>query len=81
MIAATWWSLLKAYRDLSTARFRVIVAMEEGLPARIYSEEWEHLTSQAGPWRAHYRGLNRIERIVPLVFAAISTAELIRQIS
>jgi hypothetical protein len=35
--------LLKSYRDLNSAKFEIILAMEERLPARVYGDEWNRL--------------------------------------
>ncbi|MBS1844261.1 MAG: hypothetical protein JST53_07570 [Actinobacteria bacterium] len=89
----TWWALLKSYRELNTAKFEIIVRMEERLPERLFGEEWERLKrdsphggsgeeKQTRTWAgklAGYRELGEIERIVPVVFSAIYVAELIRQ--
>src|SRR6476661_559695 len=37
--AVTWWALLRGYRRLNAAKFRVIEAMEERLPVKIYTDE------------------------------------------
>jgi hypothetical protein len=76
VFAATWWALLKSYRELNRAKFQVIVAMEERLPVKVFGDEWASL--KANPTR--YRELGRLERIVPWVFAALYGAELVRQL-
>jgi len=90
LFAATWWALLKSYRDLNDAKFRIIHALEERLPARVYKNEWDRLDRQRPrfgfrpsalrPWLAQYRELGRVERVVPVVFALIYLAELLRQV-
>jgi len=88
--SSLWWTLLKSYRSLNHAKFKIIVAMEEQLPARIYGDEWELLhRDRVGfslrpavlrSWLAQYRGLGFIERIVPGVFMAIYLVALVRQL-
>jgi hypothetical protein len=90
VLAASWWALLKSYRDLNRAKFEVILAMEEQLPVRVYGDEWERLRRERAPfalrrdairaWAAQYRELGRVERVVPWVFAAIYLAEILRQL-
>src|SRR3712207_8287315 len=41
-----WWFTLRSYRDLNRAKFAVINAMEERLPARIFTQEWMQLRSE-----------------------------------
>lgn len=69
VFAAVWWALLKSYRDLNEAKFKVINAMEGQLPARVFSNEWDLL--DRGPrkfalnrpalraWASRYRELGR----------------------
>lgn len=86
VLCVTWWALLKSYRDLNRAKFAVILAMEEQLPARVYGDEWGHLRKDPvrftlrvatfRPWLAQYRELGYIERIVPWVFALIYLADI-----
>ena len=91
VLAITWWTLLKSYRDLSRAKFDVILALEESLPAAIYTHEWSRLRREPvrfglgiatfRSWLAQYKELGRVERFVPWVFVAIYIAEIIRQIA
>jgi len=77
VLCVTWWALLKSYRDLNRAKFAVILAMEEQLPARVYGDEWDRLRKDPvpfamrraafRPWLTQYRELGYIERIVPWV--------------
>src|SRR5581483_2639836 len=39
LFCVTWWSLLKSYRELNSAKFQIILGMEERLPVRVYAEE------------------------------------------
>lgn len=66
-ISAAWWRQLQSYRLLNTAKFAVINAMEERLPVKIFSDEWEILTTRT----PSYIELGAIERVVPWVFAAL----------
>jgi len=87
VLSIAWWALLKSYRDLNSAKYKVILAMEEPLPARIFGDEWKHLTGDRvtfslrpailKQWLRHYRELGRIERTVPWVFALIYVIELV----
>jgi hypothetical protein len=92
VFAAAWWWLLQSYRKLSSAKFKVINAIEPDLPIQLFSQEWHYLEStkaQRKLWPPHavrawldgYHELGTIERVVPLAFAGIYTAELIRQVT
>jgi hypothetical protein len=62
------WILLLSYRQLNSAKFRVIAALEQHLPAAPFSRaEWQSLGS-GRDWRTHLP-LTRIERWLPLLFA------------
>jgi len=90
LFCTTWWALLKSYRDLNSAKFQIILGMEERLPVRVYANEKRIYDSDAvrftlrrrviTKWMAQYRELNRVERIVPSVFGAIYLAELVRRV-
>lgn len=72
VLAVTWWLLLRAYRHLNAAKFKVIQVMERQLPASPFHDEWEALKPAAGgPLRDRYVELGVLERIVPLVYAVI----------
>jgi hypothetical protein len=77
VLAVAWWLLLRSYRHLSAAKFKVILTMEDRLPSRIYRDEWEELKRDATtPWR-RYAELGLVERVVPAVFALIFVAVLV----
>lgn len=89
LFCMTWWALLRSYRDLNTAKFQIILGMEERLPVRVYADEKRIYKSDPvrfqlrrkviTKWIAQYRELTRVERIVPVVFGGIYLAELVRQ--
>lgn len=81
--AATWWALLRSYRDLNRAKFTVILQMEERLPVQIYGDEWRVLNPDDAPRRgsARYFELGQVERLVPVLFALIYAFVMVRQLS
>jgi len=91
VFAGAWWALLRGYRDLNSAKFEIILAMEERLPVRVYGDEWDRLRREPlrfslrrdarRAWLAQYRELGRVERIVPWIFALIYAAEIVRQLA
>ena len=71
--AGIWFLLLLRYRDLNTAKFVVIHKIEEDLPLKVFTDEWEHLKGSANnPTRKRYSELGDVERLAPLVFALIN---------
>jgi hypothetical protein len=85
----TRFSARTLYSPLNSAKFVVILAMEEGLPVRVFGGEWDRLRRDPvklalrrdalRSWAGQYRELGRVERFVPWVFALIYIAEIIRQ--
>jgi hypothetical protein len=92
VFAFTWWWLLQSYRELSSAKFAVINAIELDFPVQLFGDEWRHLQASKRPrrlwppaairkWLDGYHELGTIERIVPLAFAVIYVIELVRQVA
>jgi hypothetical protein len=90
VFALAWWLLLQSYRKLNSAKFQVINDFEHRLPMQLFSSEWQHLATTKAPrrlwppaalgaWISGYHELGAVERVVPLAFAAIYMAELVRQ--
>lgn len=73
----TWWLLLRSYRQLNSAKFEVIQAMEEKLPAMPYTDEWKILAKKDRPLKERYAALGLIEQTVPVIFLFISVIALI----
>ncbi len=74
ILSLTWWLLLRSYRDLNRAKFKVITEIEkEHLPVMIFEREWEFLkTDESLPWwKGRYAELGFVERVVPLLFLAV----------
>lgn len=72
VLTGAWWILLRSYRDLNKAKFKVIQSIEPDLPLQLFGDEWQYL--KADPikgWRHRYAELGFVERAVPLVFAAL----------
>lgn len=93
VLSLVWWALLKSYRDLNSAKFKVINAMEERLPVQIFTDEWAKLKGdkdvilpvvrQSGVrgWLAQYRELGAVERIVPWMFGVIYIVTMVLQVN
>jgi hypothetical protein len=79
VLAGTWWLLLRSFRDLNRAKFKVIADMESRLPTEPFNDEWKYLKGDPVPWwRRRYAELGTVERFVPFIFAAIYVAAIIR---
>jgi len=88
-LSVTWWILLKSYRDLNAAKFGVILEMEKNLEARVFADEWSKLKEkrpkEESPqeerpkrWWEGYAELGKVERTIPLIFAALYVAVFVK---
>lgn len=78
LVAACWWFLLRSYRGLNEAKFRVINRIEaEHLPVKPFSDEWDQLVQNDPPddrrskVRVGFQQLGTIERVIPFIFATL----------
>jgi hypothetical protein len=81
--AASWWALLRSYRDLNAAKFRIIQEMETKLSFAPFTGEWQVLKDSNSPikrWRNRYAELGWVERVVPMVFGVVYLVGLIRAV-
>ncbi len=81
VLAVAWWALLRSYRDLNTAKYKVIQRMEAELPAAPFTDEWNDLkqsTERIKGWRKRYAELGWVEQVVPAVFAIVYVVALVR---
>jgi hypothetical protein len=78
VLAGTWWLLLRSYRDLSSAKWKVIQAIEEQLPVQPFADEWGYLKRDpVSWWRPRYAELGFVERLVPAVFGLLFIAIIV----
>jgi hypothetical protein len=71
-----WFWLLRSYRQLNSAKYAVVGALEERLPASPYwAAEWEALGHGEDPSR--YWPLSHVEQVVPAFFATAYTVGLV----
>lgn len=68
-VCAAWFIIVRSYRLLNGAKYRVIAAFEERLPAFAYSRAEWGLLGQGDDWRK-YIPQSHIEQWVPTIFAA-----------
>lgn len=77
VVSVSWWLLLRSYRQLNAAKFKIIHELEKRLPAAPYHDEWEILDNKDGPLKERYAALGLIEQTVPVIFFCISLVALI----
>lgn len=68
-ISYLWYRIVRSYRDLNSAKFKVVHEIEKLLPLRPYDAEWEAVGR--GKDRARYLPFTHVEIVVPWVFAAL----------
>lgn len=73
-----WKSIIRSYRDLNSAKFRVVHAMELQLPIRPYDAEWECLGR--GTDKRLYRPITHMERGVPFLFMTLYAVLLLSRV-
>lgn len=78
VLAFCWFLLLRNYRELNKAKFKVINAIEhEYLPVQPFRDEWIKLGNSDEPisrihrLKVEYKQLGNVEKYVPLVYAAL----------
>lgn len=77
-LSAAWWLSLRSYRDLNSAKFKVILQMEARLPIALFGDEWQFLKKDPViGWRKWYAELGQVERVVPVVFLSLYALSLV----
>lgn len=71
ILCVAWYFLLQSYRNLNSAKFAVIQALEEKLAAQIYKYEWQIALSRPG---RRYIRLTRVEQLIPILFVLLYVA-------
>lgn len=75
LLCIFWFRLIRSYKQLNSAKFKVIHEMEKELPFSPYDAEWILIDSRQG--RKSYLPFTTIEMAVPLVFFAFHGFTLI----
>jgi hypothetical protein len=69
VLCYTWFRLVRSYKDLNTAKFKVVHAIEKRLPASPYDAEWEAVGRRE---RSDlYLPFTHVEIYIPWVFATL----------
>jgi len=66
LLSFVWTAIIKNYRSLNSAKYAVIIEMEEMLPWKIYKNEWDKL--KEGTDKKVYAKLTVVERRLPWFF-------------
>lgn len=68
LVCVSWLVLIRSYRELNSAKFRVIHEIEQHLPVAGYAREWSLLDRGQG---RRYMPLTHVEPYIPWVFLAL----------
>ena len=69
-LSASWFIVIRSYRQLNTGKFVILSQLEEKLPFAFYKLEWQNLGE--GRDRSSYWQLTVVETSLPIVFAFLS---------
>ena len=75
VLCFVWYYLIRSYRQLNTAKFKVVHEIESLLPLAPYDAEWEAL--ERGENRAVYWPFTHVEKWVPFVFGTLYVGALV----
>lgn len=67
-VSILWYLIIKSHADLNAVKFKIILELEEHLPAAMYRYEWRLAEDGRGKT---YRTVTTIERWVPILFGAL----------
>lgn len=65
LISFVWYTAIQSYKNLNSGKFKVIHELENHLPAKLFTYEWECLGRGA---TEKYKKLTVIERNIPRIF-------------
>jgi hypothetical protein len=69
VLSILWFQIITSYRDLNTAKFKILHEIERQLPLSLYYAEWNVMGRGESP--KLYRPLSHIERLVPWIFIVL----------
>ena len=78
VLSYLWYRIIVSYRDLSSAKFKVVHEIEKRLPISPYDAEWEAMGRGKDP--SLYRPLTHVEKGVPWVFLALHAFIVLRAV-
>lgn len=68
LVSLAWYSMVRSYKDLNSAKFKVIHELESHLPAAVFAYEWHHCEHGRGK---AYTPITHTERWIPGIFALV----------
>jgi FtsH-binding integral membrane protein len=71
-----WARIIRSYRDLNSAKFKMVHLIEKRLPLRLFHAEWEAMGRGENP--AKYKPVTHVEKTVPWVFILLHAFVVLR---
>ena len=71
LFSYTWKCLIRSYRSLNTAKFKVIHMLEARLPFAAYDEEW--VVAKRGKDKSVHVPFSQVESLVPVIYMVLHT--------
>jgi len=71
LVCLAWLALVDSYRNLNSAKFRILHELENHLPACLYHYEWQLLEEGKGKI---YKPVSHIEEWIPIIFIVLYVA-------
>lgn len=69
IVSASWYIVLRSYRQLNSEKFRVLHDLETRLPYQFFTMEWD--PESVGTKSNRYWKLSVLETIMPVMFGAL----------
>lgn len=76
LLSYLWYRIIRSYRGLNSAKFRVVHEIERLLPLRPYDAEWEFVGRGKNP--KLYLPFTHVEITIPWIFLFLHVAALMR---
>jgi len=76
VLCVIWFRLIQSYRQLNTAKFKVVHLMEQHLPLAPYDAEWEAVGR--GKDSKLYKPFTHVEIAIPWVFFVLNLAVFLK---
>lgn len=70
-----WYRLIRSYKDMNSAKFKVVHVIEEHLPLKLFDAEWEGVGR--GENKKLYLPFTHVEIYIPFIFILIYASLLI----
>ena len=69
LLSASWYLIIRSYRQLNSEKFRVLHELEERLPFQFFKSEWD--PQLTGGKSNKYLRLTHVETALPIIFGIL----------